>query len=233
MAPSGECALYAELLANIRQISLAASLSSPSDASTRVSISADCRTVELRHRGVVSQLQLPAKASLGGTLLPIQDRQRGTTTLSWRLPLDASSSPSPSRQGDDVPWSATDLVPGSVVSCRACTAAVVPAGAVKAWKDLPSENWAEMMEFWHCHKPHHHHGRGHNHEGEEGGKADEQSLAARGYGASSAISAQEGVGFIDLTALMFAESDCRGVTVSCSCCDRVHSSSALGRPPLL
>ena len=208
-AATGDCALYAELLANIRQISLAASLSSPSDASTQVSISADRRTVELKHRGSSHRLTLPAKAALGSTVLPINDRQSGSTTLSWRLPLDASSL-SPSHSDDHMPWSATDLDPGSGVRCRQCSTDVVSPGTVKAWKDLPSENWAEMMEFWHCHKPDHHH---HNHE-EESGKADEKSLAARGYGASSTISAQQGVGFVDLTTLLFAEPDCPSVTVS-------------------
>ncbi|GAB1311423.1 hypothetical protein MFIFM68171_01633 [Madurella fahalii] len=206
-----DCSLYAELLANIRQISLAASLPSPSDASTEVALSADCRTIQLKHRGSVRQLTLPAKAALGSTLLPVQDKQKGATSLSWRLPLDASSISSPSL--DALSWSATDLTPSSEVTCRRCSAVVVPAAAAKVWKDLPSENWAEMMEFWHCHKPDHHHD--HNHE-KDAGRADEKSLAARGYGASSVISAQEGVGFVDLTTLLFAESDCRNLTFSLS-----------------
>jgi hypothetical protein len=209
MAHLGDCALYAELLANIRQISLAASLSSPSDASTQVSIAADCRTIELKHRGSSYHLTLPAQAALGGTSLPVQDRQKGSTTLSWRLPLDATLLP-PSHQADHMPWSAIDLDSNSGVACRQCSTNVVPSGAVTAWKDLPSENWAEMMEFWHCHKPDHHH---HNHD-EESAKADEKSLAARGYGASSTISAQEGIGFVDLTTLLFAERNCQNVTVS-------------------
>lgn len=212
MSPQADCSLYAELLANIRQISLAASLSSPSDASTQVALSADCRTVQLKHRGSVHQLALPAKAALGSTLLPIHDKQKGATSLSWRLPLDASYIPSSCHHQLDAPsWSATDLRPGSEVTCRRCSAVVVPVGVAKVWKDLPSENWAEMMEFWHCHKPDHSH---HHHDGKDTGRADEKSLAARGYGASSAISAQEGVGFVDLTTLLFAESDCRNVTVS-------------------
>lgn len=206
---SSDCALYAELLANIRQISLATSLSSPCDASTRVAVLADCRTVELRHHNSIHLLTLPAKTALGGTLLPIQDKQRGSTFLSWRLPLDASAV-SPSHHLDEVVWSATDLDPKSGVACRQCSTDIVCPGSVKAWKDLPSENWAEMMEFWHCHKPDHHH---HN-TGEETGKAGEESLAARGYGASSAISAQEGVGFVDLTTLLFEERDCQNLTVS-------------------
>ncbi|KAK3311134.1 ubiquitin-conjugating enzyme E2-binding protein [Chaetomium strumarium] len=210
MGLSDSLVLYAELLANIRQISLAASLPSASDASTQVALSSDCRTVQLRHRNDCSQLTLPAKASLGGTLLPIQDKQKGATTLTWRLPLDASSA-SPSSSGDLIPWSASDLHPGSGVACRQCGTEVVPSLSAKVWKDLPSENWAEMMEFWHCHKPDHHH---HHNHGGDSGRADEESLASRGYGASSVISAQEGVGFVDLTTLLFAEKDCRNIVFS-------------------
>ena len=207
------CALYAELLVNIRQISLAASLPpTVSDGpSTRVSIASDCRTVELTHGAGAARLTLPAKAAVGATTLPIPDRQQGAATLSWRLPLDPSSLP-PSHQADDMPWSATDLEAGYGVACRQCGSDIIPAGAVATWKDLPSENWAEMMEFWHCHKPDHHHHPGH--EEHASGKADENSLATRDYGASWAISAQEGIGFVDLTTLLFAETDCRNVTVS-------------------
>ncbi|KAK4039312.1 nipped-B-like protein A [Parachaetomium inaequale] len=211
---SGDCDLYAELLANIRQISLAASLPSPCDASTQVAVLADGKSVELRHGSASRLLTLPAKTSLGRTLLPIQDKQRGSTLLAWRLPLDTSSL-SPSQHADQMPWSATDLDPESGVACRQCAADVVHAGSIKAWKDLPSENWAEMMEFWHCHKPDHHHGHD-----EEPGKAGEESLAARGYGASSAISAQAGVGFVDLTTLIFDETDCQNVTFSLSTSDQ-------------
>lgn len=209
--PSADCAhLYAELLANIRQISLAAALPSPCDSSTRVAISADCQTVELKHRGSTCALKLPGKASLGGVVLPIQDKQHGSTSLEWRLPLDASSLP-PANQADNTPWSATDLDAESGVDCRGCANNIVRSGSVKVWKDLPSGNWAEMMEFWHCHKPDHHH---HHHDGKTG-KAGNQSLAMRGYGASSSISARKGVGFVDLTTLLLDETDCQPLTVSC------------------
>ncbi|KAK4103063.1 hypothetical protein N658DRAFT_422334 [Parathielavia hyrcaniae] len=209
MSASNVALLYAELLANIRQISLAASLPTPCDASTQAALSADGKTIQLKHGSSSLHLTLPARASLGATLLPIQDQQKGRKSLSWRLPLDATSL-STSHPVDSTPWSATDLDASSDVACRQCRAVVVPPGAVKSWKDLPSENWAEMMEFWHCHKPDHKHGEG---PGEEPGKAEDKTLAARGYGASSAISAQEGVGFVDLTTLLFAESDCQNVTL--------------------
>ncbi|KAK3393183.1 ubiquitin-conjugating enzyme E2-binding protein [Podospora didyma] len=202
--------IYAELLSNIRQISLAVSLRSPSDGSTRVAVTADGSDVELRHQGEMQRLALPAKIAHGGAVLPINTQ--GVSTLTWRLPLDPTSSQQKNTtDGDAAPWSATDLEAGSAVTCRQCGAVVVDRDAIKVWKDLPSENWAEMMEFWHCHKPneaeHHSH---------ENGKADDRSLAARGYGASSNISAQNGVGFVDLTTLLFSESASASLTFSTS-----------------
>jgi hypothetical protein len=73
---------------------------------------------------------------------------------------------------------------------------------LKTWKDLPSENWAEMMEFWHCHKPHDHDAK------------DEDSLGKKGYGASSAIAAQPSVGLVDQTSFLVSEVDCTGLLVS-------------------
>ncbi|CCC06206.1 unnamed protein product [Sordaria macrospora k-hell] len=84
-----------------------------------------------------------------------------------------------------------------------------------------------MMEFWHCHKPddHDHDHDGHHHHQDkangdattgQNAKADDTSLAARGYGASSVISAQQSVGFIDLTTLLFIEQDCSNITYSLS-----------------
>ena len=219
MASSGNSSIYAELLANIHQISLAASLSSPSDASTRVAIAADGTTVELRHHDEVQTLSLPSRIALGGQILPINPKQTGTTSLSWRLTLHNSVRLQPRGYESIVEpvWSAIDFNAGAEVSCRQCSGVVVGGGAASVWKDLPSENWAEMMEFWHCHKPadHPHHDP-HDSDKDGSGKADEESLAARGYGASSIVAAQKGVGFVDLTTLMFSDSDCQNLTVSFS-----------------
>ena len=104
------------------------------------------------------------------------------------------------------PWSALVLRPGASVLCRKCKAVIVEQDNLKEWKDLPSENWAEMMEFWHCHKPDHAH-------------AHNESLASRGYGANSRISAQDGVGFVNLTSFLLSKKDVSASTVSASLFD--------------
>ncbi|OIW35647.1 hypothetical protein CONLIGDRAFT_566173 [Coniochaeta ligniaria NRRL 30616] len=221
--------IYAELLSNIRQVSLAVSLDSATDESTKVRIahSNDTSSVHVSHAGETSHLTLPGRVSCPeGQELTIQRRSADAKVLTWRLPLVHDNQTAAQREGarSSVPWEARDLVPGSEVSCRKCQAPLVREGSVKEWKDLPAEGWAEMMEFWHCHKPgeEHHHGHDHSSNGTAEDKsahetkADEETLASRGYGATSTITAQKGVGFVDLTTLLFAEEDCAGITFSVS-----------------
>lgn len=192
--------LYAEFLSNIRQVSAAASLSSQSNSQTRAELSSDGHKIMVRHDGNTSVLTLPAQVNPANKLsIP----QPGLTELSWRLPLRASKSPDGRvPPPTSVPWSAMDLAIGSQVSCRYCQQSFIAEGIIKIWKDLPSENWAEMMELWHCHKP------------VVNGHEDHQHLATRGYGANSFIGGQDGVGLVDLTFLLCSENDATGLKVS-------------------
>lgn len=193
--------IYAELLANIRQITVKTSLPTPADHTTAAEIFDEGRKFRISHNGVTSELALPATAPVKGTL-PLS--HKGSVDLTWRLPL--RSVRVPERQflpeNQPLPWSASDIKPGSHVSCRACGESFVKDETISIWKDLPSENWAEMMEFWHCHKPVDH------------DQKEEGSLQHRGYGAASAIAAQPGVGFVDITSFIFAQSDCSSLKVS-------------------
>ncbi|KAI0404980.1 ubiquitin-conjugating enzyme E2C-binding protein [Xylaria palmicola] len=194
MPPSQRILIYAELLPNIRQISVGCTLPSPISEATRASVATDGKALTVTHGGLSETIRLPESVA-PFPQLPVGNS--GAAGLSWRLPLaTALGGRVRSASEELVPWSATDLEPGSAVECRTCKLAIVGAGTLKVWKDLPSENWAEMMEFWHCHKPHkqtpHH---------------DEEHLTNRGYGASSRIATQPGVGFVDLTSFLLAESD--------------------------
>lgn len=203
MALGKSISIYAELLPNIRQVSVSASLapSAGADASTRAEVFEQGHRLKVEHHGQVETLVLPSQVSVNG-LLPIP--QQNSQKLSWRLPLSPNyTRPSQfSAENQVVPWTSLDLEAKSPVSCRTCHHQIVQEGKIQVWKDLPSENWAEMMEFWHCHKPH-----DHEHE-------DSETLASKGYGANSTITSQKGVGFIDLTSFLVSESDCSGLTVS-------------------
>lgn len=199
---SGNLSIYAELLPSIRQVSVAASLPLEPGAATNAQVFAEGHRIGIRHGRTAKDLLLPARVA-APPLLPIPNSP--TRSLSWRLPLATSHLP-PGRLGLDhyptPPWSSGDLEPGSPVTCRGCGNAILPSGVISVWKDLPSDNWAEMMEFWHCHKPEPHEHQTHEH------------LANRGYGANAGISAQTAVGFIDIMSLLFAESDTTGLKVS-------------------
>ncbi|KAH9908733.1 ubiquitin-conjugating enzyme E2C-binding protein [Xylariomycetidae sp. FL2044] len=194
--PAHPILIYAELLSNIRQVSVACSLPTPSSDITRASVNSDGLRLTVTHDGLERSLELPSRVAVRSQL-PISSQ--GSKTLSWRLPL-ASIHKGPQHavfrpENAPIPWSASDLEAGAGISCRTCKSDVVRAGTLKTWKDLPSENWAEMMEFWHCHKPHDHI------------QEDDDHLTSRGYGASSRISAQPGVGFVDLTSFLLSKTD--------------------------
>ncbi|KHN99927.1 Ubiquitin-conjugating enzyme E2C-binding protein [Metarhizium album ARSEF 1941] len=197
----GRISVYAELLSNIRQVSIAASLPSPPDKRTVARVLDGGRRLRIEHDGQAETLDLPGTVLVNATL---QVPQSASRELTWRLPLSLERTPLPhfSLETQAVPWAAVDLAPGSAVSCRNCNAVIIPKETIQSWKDLPSENWAEMMEFWHCHKPHHH------------SEHQREGLANRGYGANSAIAAQPGVGLVDITSFMFDENDCQKLLVS-------------------
>lgn len=253
--------IYAELLPNIRQVSVVASLPSPCNSSTRALLLNDGSRIHVTHCDDSWLLELPAavvQAGDGGgsTVLPLKPAADDSCKLTWRFPLDLSSpitsssvSPLPATlkrsatpagvTDSSVPWEAVTMAAGSTVRCRQCAALLVPGENIRDWKDLPSANWAEMMEFWHCHKPDDHSGKvGHHHSDHHqdghrvngGEKADEQTLAKRGYGANSTIQAQQAVGFVDLMSFLFAEEDCRGIEITSR--DSVDGSSGFRLLPV-
>ncbi|KAI1089623.1 ubiquitin-conjugating enzyme E2-binding protein [Rostrohypoxylon terebratum] len=219
MNASQSILIYSELLSNIRQVSAVCLLPTPSLETTSAVISSDSLVFTIHHNGVKASVRLPGQVRVSNPpreqKLP-QLHEVGAQYLSWRLPLATTpeqhvvSTP----EFQTIPWSANDLQSESPVTCRTCRAVIVEPGTIKVWKDLPSENWAEMMEFWHCHKPHDH-GHGHSHDHDE-------NLTSKGYGASSRISAQDSVGFVDLTSFLLSETD-----VSASSIIKGSSSSDL------
>ncbi|CRK42893.1 hypothetical protein BN1723_016091 [Verticillium longisporum] len=229
MATHDTVVIYAELLPNIRHISIAVSLPSPVDASTSVQTSAHGDSILVTHRGESTEARLPGPVSAPSALPIPATPPSGPTSLAWRLPVSTSVTLPSTRHElqPTVPWSAHDLTPKAAVACRQCGEAVVPEGRLHEWKDLPSENWAEMMDFWHCHKPHDH-GQEKNGDGDGGGDGDhdDEHLTKRGYGANSSIAAQTRVGFVDLTSFLLAEEDCTGLRFSTPDATSTRSTAA-------
>lgn len=201
--PNGDHILiYAELLTNLRQVTVKAVLPSAVGSATSAAVRGGGREFVIKHHDLEQKIQLPARIAGDG---PLPTPSNGSSDLIWRIPVAADEL----RGGHFVaeqqplPWTATEIVPDTGVICRACNTEIVRKGSIQAWKDLPSEGWAELMDFWHCHKPVDH-----------TEAKDDDHLTKRGYGASTTIRSQPGVGLVDMVSFMLSEADCSSLIVS-------------------
>jgi hypothetical protein len=189
---------------------------------------------------VTETMKLPARVSDASRralkpssgLAPKSDSQGpgdSSHDYSFRMqidPDDEALAPRDELIDEFVPWTAGEMVPTTRIRCRKCEnpfldlSLMSESGDAKTsllgwvWKDLPSGNWAEMMDFWHCHKPDPHEG----HEKEEKDSAlqlEEQTAQTRGYGAESHVVAISGTVLVDVATFLLAEKDCTGLIKVC------------------
>lgn len=194
---------YAELLSNIRAITLSIHLSSPATASTRITVEPSASAAILHHHGESIRLPLP-----GNVNPEHQQRQYGTTVGTEHLSCRLEVAPPPPPKGENyAPWSAPELTRTESASfdCRKCGSTLIPRKRVKKWKDLPSGNWADMMDFWHCHKPDD--DRKKKDEAEEGESA-KYSTFGKGF------AVERGTGLVDRLYFLLPADDCENVQVS-------------------
>lgn len=205
--------LYAELLLNIRTITLFASLRSQHTRETKARLSADGSSITVSHEGQSATIRLPIKVKGGGDAALSLPSQPPSKDLTLRLQMEEKEGTdllgalqSEERKANLVPWDGASLgqLKEVKVHCKACSTTVVPAGKANEWRDLPNENWAEMMDFWHCHKPDEHHLHDHTHEA---------TVGKKGYAAGNRLKAAEGIGFVDLASFLLKEQDCEGIQV--------------------
>lgn len=198
--------LYAEVLANIRQANLYVYLSSPKNERTKINIASDKKTIKVIHDGETASLYLPSEIS--GTAEINIPTERGME-ISVRLELEDIKT-MPSIQDavvDEGPWSASDLGPNCRLRCRACRSEInLTETPPMVFKNLPSDHWAEMMDFWHCHRP--------PHAEPNRAKDSEEAAQSKGYGTSSKLKASRGVAFVDTTSFILAEQSCRNIEVT-------------------
>lgn len=182
--------LYAELLPNIKIVTVAITLATNSTSETGAWISPSGNLFFIKHDGVELPLELPARISIrNGGLLKVP---KGQQELSFRFPLAAENlSCTPSNDSDVLaPWGARLLTSFANFQCRECEAPVLKPYSIRSWKDLPSENWAEMMDFWHCHKP-------------DVGQ-DNVGASEKGHAVST-----PGIGLVDISSFYFHPDDCQ------------------------
>lgn len=191
---------YAELLINVRIISVSLRVKEALVEDVEVSLNDDGASATLGVQEDSCSVRLPARvASIHPRSFKL--KATGAREASARLPLDEAWS----RMDDDettIPWASVALQDVECAHCVNCNRNIIKPGVISAWKDLPSENWAEMMDFWHCHKP----------DVPKLNGSDDQSHG-RGYSASSKLIARVGTALVDVDQFLFSERDVSNVTV--------------------
>lgn len=234
--------LHAELLPNIRQITLYVSLpASPAfdgvQPDLELSKSRKSVTVTLTepYHHITETIKLPARVSNGAqrlfksNLAPLSASKRTANNhdYSLRMPIDVddvSLAPRDELIDEYVPWTSADMSSETRIGCRACGTALLKNPTCEGasseddqvtsnrlvWKDLPSGNWAEMMDFWHCHKPDPYEDNPDS-ETTAALRVEEANAQVKGYGASSRVEATPGSALIDVATFLLADSDCAGL----------------------
>lgn len=216
--------LYAEVLANIRQANIYASLETHKNEHTKIDIASDKKTITVSHDGESASIYLPTEIS--GTAevnIPI-DRGK---EMSVRLELAEIKNMPPVENtvGHEEPWAANDLSSNTRLQCQACKAELLANEVPLQFKDLPSEHWADMMDYWHCHRP--------QNPTATQGKDAEEAADSKGYGSSTKLRATPSVAFVDTAYFLFAEQCCRNVQthnseLHCSRCKALLGHVATG-----
>ena len=191
--------LYAELLFNIRQVTVLALLPSSCNASTRSWLARDQKTLRVRHEDEEATIELPCSVVINANL---QVPSAPSRELSFRLVVsDLVKLPTHADQAafSNDPWPANKLTCDTKVACGSCSNLLVL--NIKVWKNLPSVGWADMMDFWHCHKPRTIH------------EDDESAGSSKGYAASNALRPAAGTGLVDISHLLISDYDCTGIEV--------------------
>ncbi len=193
--------VYAELLLNIRQLTISVTLPAECNESTTIELSSDRKAIAIEHQAQRIVARLPAQLSRDAVLPRPLPRSKD---LVFRLQAvqDRDGLERKRLEWDDhVIWPASSLTPDTRICCRSCKSILLQC-SVKSWKDLPSDSWAEMMDLWHCHKPSADHpGPGATH-------------LTKGYAASNSLVLPPGCGFVHLNYLRIRETDCDGLQVS-------------------
>jgi hypothetical protein len=232
--------LHAELLPNIRQITLYVSLPQipalEGNTQPEIQLSESCKSVTVSlpepFDHVAETIKLPARVTDAtrltlnvGKATSSPGKPTGSShDYSVRMHIDPSDpvlAPRDELIDDHVPWTAADMSPSTRIRCRGCGTPFLnephpehPAEENDQsrlrgwlWKDLPSGNWAEMMDFWHCHKPDPHEDNPKS-EAVAAIKLEEETAQTKGYGASSRVEAIPGTVLIDVATFLLSEADC-------------------------
>ncbi|QIW98108.1 hypothetical protein AMS68_003626 [Peltaster fructicola] len=184
-----------------------AGVATANDTDARARITENGNAIEVVCGTDIKSLRLPVQV-VQPTEDPIVLPRTAIRTLRLRA---REANNTTSQQENITPWMSESLPSSTELSCASCKVVLVPRGNITQWKDLPSDGWAEMMEFWHCHKPDEHDTYGHQ-------------TSQKGYSASSQLNIESGVGLLDATTMLLSPNDVQGLTeyingdITIQCC---------------
>ncbi|EPS40864.1 hypothetical protein H072_5224 [Dactylellina haptotyla CBS 200.50] len=202
---------FCELLSNIKQVSV--SIDSPDGHSqpSSVHLHASRRALTVSFGPDISHVILPVPIDYPSRVL--------ATSTTHRLPASqaflSSTSFDAIADSPPVPWDASTLTAEASIHCTTCTSRIIPSLRIRKWKNLPSEHWADLMDLWHCHKPH-----------DEKGHADGGKYAGVGR-----ILAEPSLGLVDPMYFLLSRDDCENIacekhvgtneadTITCQTCE--------------
>lgn len=189
--------LYAEFLINIRQVTIFAILPSSCNEHTRIWLDAGHNTLHWTHNEEESSITLPCPVTMNA---PLNFPPTPVTELSFRLGAATQLLPRAEVHSiSSIPWPASKLTLETRVACQSCGNRLITNAT--EWKDLPSGGWADMMDFWHCHKP-----------TIENSNHDTIG-STKGYAAANVLGPISGIGLVDTSHFLLAETDCIGIRV--------------------
>lgn len=179
----------------------------------KVSESRDKLTVIDKVANNSEDMELPARISEHAAQYIVSEpsaapncisRDKKKMGFSYRLEVDqehALALRQNSLNDDYVPWDADYMKDRGDLLCRYCDYPVAHCGYGWRWRNLPSSNWADMMDLWHCHKPH-------SREDQLQAAAEERSASRRGIGAGNRVVARRQAVYVDISTLLLSKDDC-------------------------
>ncbi|MCJ1354399.1 MAG: hypothetical protein MMC33_004387 [Icmadophila ericetorum] len=203
--------IYAELLPNLRHMNIHVTLHHEHNGTEEVELLNDRYTLRVTQDGCTASIDLPARIKEDVTLALSAEKTR---QLDWRLGNCHLRQDVNEDAQNGTPWLADSITVDTHTACKSCKTIIAGDGAVRIWKALPSENWAEMMEFWHCHKPIDHNAN-----------SDlDAAISSKAYSASNKPRTLPGVGLVGVSNIVLSEEDCSNIksgeanTIQCNTC---------------
>ena len=219
------CRLYAELFLHIRVITIHASLSSPdSGKKPTIAIVEDGRSISLVHVDEKLSIPLPTRVHPKNPTTTLAQVSKCGNEYTIRLKLEDELTKEESNScfntesiidvgfGNLAPWTSHCMKNSdSKIMCAQCGSIIQPAGKVKNWLDLPNDDWAELMEFWHCNKP----SKNPQLKGryEKQFSTDNRKFKRTEHFTGNKICVSQGKGFIGTLYFLLHKDDCTGVKV--------------------